>query len=185
VYVKVRDAVLIVLSVVLVSIPVFGQGSTEARTPPELVATYEALADTILAADKAEEGLVEAILSTTYGHALAAKKRAEQKIQAGESARAELENLAALVAQLGNEGDSAVAGVRKRLVEGGHHHNAKGEEQGIYDEGFVIVTRAAKKVFLEAATEIGKMIRSPSNEGLNVQWVKVEKQFAELMKGSG
>ena len=173
------------LLLLLTPLSATGQGTASPQTPAELVATYEALADTILAADQAEEDLVKAILSTTYGHAMAEKRKAEAKIAAGQSARSELENLAALVSQLGNEGDSAVAGVRKRLVEGGHHHNAKGEEQGIYDEGFVIVTRAAKKVFLEAATEIGRLMRSPSAEALNAQWQKVEKQFADLMRGEG
>jgi riboflavin biosynthesis pyrimidine reductase len=160
----------------------FAQSGMQSETPKELVAAYSSLADTILSADKAEENLVLAILSTTYGHAMAAQKRAGARIAAGESATAELESLAALVSQLGNEGDSAVAGVRKRLVEGGHHHNAKGEEQGLYDEGFVIVTRAAKRVFLAAATEIGRMTRTPNAERLNGAWQKVEKQYQDLMK---
>jgi len=161
---------------------VFGQSAMETATPKDLVATYDALADTILASDKAEERLVLAILSTTYGHATAARAKAEARIAAGETARGELEALATFVSQLGNEGDSAVAGVRKRLVEGGHHHNSKGEEDGLYDEGFVIVTKAAKRVFLEAATEIGRMARNPSVEALDTAWGKVEAQFHELMK---
>jgi len=163
---------------------VSGQRGADPRTPAELVATYEALADTILAADKAEEGLVEAILATTYAHAATLKQQVESKVKAGETPRTELENLAALVSQLGNEGDSAIAGVRKRLVEGGHHHNAKGEEKGVYDEGYVIVTRAAKKVFLRSATEIGRLQRSPNTNRLNSEWQKVEKEYKELMKGS-
>jgi riboflavin biosynthesis pyrimidine reductase len=160
----------------------FAQPAMQSATPKELVAAYDSLADTILSADKAEENLVLAILSTTYGHAIAGKAKAEAKIAAGESARLELESVAALVSQLGNEGDSAVAGVRKRLVEGGHHHNSKGEEQGLYDEGFVIVTRSAKKVFLEAATEIGRLARTPSAQSLQEAWQKVDKQYQDLMK---
>ncbi len=125
---------------------------------------------------------MQAILSTTFAHAMASKARAESKMAAGQSARVEIESLASLVAQLGNEGDSAVAGVRKRLVEGGHHHNAKGEEQGLYDEGFVIVTKAAKQVFLGAATAIGKMARSPNADRLDAQWKIVADQYNELMK---
>ncbi len=41
------------------------------------------------------------------------------------------------MALFANEGDNAIAGIRKRLVEGGHHHNAAGEEQGIFEEGYV------------------------------------------------
>ncbi len=150
-------------------------------TPPELVKSYETLADVILGAKHTEKNLVSAIVATTYGHAEAALARARAKIDAGQEARGELERLAAYVAQLGNEGDAAVAGVRKRLLEGGHHHNAKGEEQGLYDEGFVIVTRAAKKVFLDAAAEIGKLTRSPDVEALDKAWTKVREQYEALM----
>ena len=66
-------------------------------------------------------------------------KAASAKLGQGADATAEIERLAALVAQIGNEGDAAVAAIRKRLVEGGHHHHASGEQQGIYDPGFVIV----------------------------------------------
>jgi hypothetical protein len=62
------------------------------------------------------------------------------------------DDAAAEMALFANEGDNAVAGIRKRLVEGGHHHNAAGEEQGIYEEGYVLVTREAKKKMLAAST---------------------------------
>lgn len=155
--------------------------SSPPGTPPELVRSYETLADVILGAKQTEKNLVAAILATTYGHAQAALAQAKADIQAGRDARASLERLAAFVSQLGNEGDAAVAGVRKRLLEGGHHHNAKGEEQGIYDEGFVIVTRAAKKVFLDAAGEIGKLVRSPDVGALDKIWSKVEKEYKSLL----
>ena len=98
-----------------------------------------------------------------------------------DKALAEIEKLASLVSQLGNEGDGSVAGVRKRLLEGGHHHNAQGEQQGIYDEGFVVVTRAAKKVFLDAAGRIGKLAAAPDAAALETEWQKVSRQFSELM----
>lgn len=180
-----RFLVLLSLVFLVAVVPAAAQSQMKPETPPELVQTYEAIADAILSTDEAEENLVKAILSTTYGHAMSAKKRCDAKIAAGEDARTDLEHLAAYVSQLGNEGDSAVAGVRKRLVEGGHHHNAMGEQEGLYDEGFVIVTRAAKKVFLQAATEIGKLMRSPNAEALNAQWAKVDAEFKALMKAEG
>lgn len=160
------------------------QGSS-AATPPELVKSYETLADVILGAKQTERNLVLSILATTYGHAQAALGQAKGKIAQKQDARVELERLAAYVSQLGNEGDAAVAGVRKRLLEGGHHHNAKGEEQGIYDEGFVVVTRTAKKAFLDSATEIGKMTRNPDSGALDKVWAKVDAQFKELSKSGG
>jgi hypothetical protein len=161
----------------------YGQTGIAAATPKELVAAYNSLADTILAANATELNLVQSILTTTYTHARATLGVAKAKIQAGENAREDMEKLAALVSQLGNEGDGAVAGIRKRLVEGGHHHNALGEQQGIYDEGFVVVTRAAKKVFLGAATEIGKQAGSPDLGSLEAQWTTVQNEFEALMKG--
>jgi hypothetical protein len=150
-------------------------------TPEQLVAAYNSLADTILSAKKTETNLVESILATTYGHAQATLAQAREKMKAGKDAKAEVEKLATLVSYLGNEGDSAVAGVRKRLVEGGHHHHADGEQQGKYDEGFVIVTRAAKKVFIDAAGQIGKLSAAPSAAALDAEWQKVQKQYQELM----
>jgi len=157
----------------------------QAATPEELVASYSSLADVILGAKKAERHLILSILATTYRQAEAALAQAKTSIQTGKDARSEIETLAALVAQLGNEGDAAVAGIRKRLLEGGHHHNAAGEQQGIYDEGFVIVTRAAKKVFLDSAAEIGKLGTSPDAGVLNTQWQKVQAQYEELVKVEG
>lgn len=75
-----------------------------------------------------------------------------------------------------------MAGIRKRLLEGGHHHNAAGEQQGTYDEGFVIVTRAAKKVFLDSAAGIGKLGTSPDAGALDAQWQKVKTQYEELVE---
>jgi hypothetical protein len=155
-------------------------GPTTAATPNELVATYRTLADAILSAKQTESNLVLSILATAHGHAEAAIAEARAKTKAHQPAKAELERLAALVSQLGNEGDASVAAVRKKLLEGGHHHNASAEQQGIYDEGFVIVTRAAKKVFLEAAGNLGKMSQAPHPAGLEAEWQKVEKQYADL-----
>lgn len=182
---KISLSKLFVFIVILVLSPAFSSAqmsSIEAKTPQELVSTYQSLADGILALQAAEQKLVQSILATTYTHAGATLATAKSKMKAGESARAEVERLAALVSQLGNEGDAAVAAVRKRLLEGGHHHHSAAEEQTVYDPGFVIVTRAAKKVFLDAASEIGKLASSPKADALDAQWSKVQRQFDDLMK---
>lgn len=161
----------------------FAQASAiEAETPEDLVTSYESLADGILALKATEYNLVRSILATTYLHAQATLNTVKSKLGTGESARTDVERLAALVSQLGNEGDAAVAAIRKRLLEGGHHHHAAAEQEGLYDPGFVIVTRAAKKVFLDAATEIGKLASSPQAGALDAQWSKVQRQFDELME---
>jgi len=156
-----------------------GAGDTTA-TPRPLVAAYDSLADTILGAKKTEWNLVHSILASTFSHAEATLAQARAKMQAGENAGAEIEKLAELVAQLGNEGDASVAAVRKRLLDGGHHHNAAGEQQGIYDEGFVIVTKAAKQTLLAAAKEIARTSGKGSVSELEAQWRKVEEEFGKL-----
>jgi hypothetical protein len=154
------------------------------QTPAELVATYESLADSILSTKKTEEHLVRSILATTYAHAQGVAGQAGQILKAGKADEAKklVQDLADLVGQLGTEGDNAVGRVRKRLLEGGHHHNAAGEAQGIYEEGYVVVTRAAKKAFLEAAQGLAQLSRSPTAEGLEAGWKKVGVTYEELMK---
>jgi len=153
-------------------------------TPAEFVNTYESLADAILAVKKTETHLVLSILATTYGHAQAQLERARQALKAGDqkSARSAIEDLATLTAHLGTEGDNSVARVRKRLLEGGHHHNAEGEAKGIFDEGYVVVTKAAKKRFLDASRAIGLLQGSPTADALEHEWKNVQSAWTDLMK---
>lgn len=166
-----------------------GQGIAQPRTPAtpqEMVATYDALADTILGGLKTEKKLVHAILATTYAHAQAEAGRARQALKAGDAAAAKtaIENLAAAVGQIGTEGDNAVAGIRKRLLEGGHHANSEGEAQGIFDEGFVVVTKAAKKAFLESSQAIAMSAKAPKAETLDTEWKKVEAAWTQHIASS-
>ena len=112
------------------------------ETPKSTVETYSAIADGILALNKAETDVVRVILESHHdaGAALAA--------------HGEWEKAAAEVALFANEGDNAVGGVRKRLLEGNHHHNAEGEAAGTYEPGYVIVTRAAKTKGLAIAAAL-------------------------------
>lgn len=118
------------------------------QTPPTTVAAYQALADTILSVRATELRLVADLLD---GHRRAAKSRAGNH---------DWEAAAAEIALFANEGDNAVAGVRKRLLEGGHHFNAEGEDQGVYEPGYVIVTKKAKHRLLGLA----KTIRQPTDD---------------------
>ena len=152
-----------------------------AATPREMVAAYEALADTILGANKTEVKLVHAILAATYGHAQGEMARARQALKANDAAaaRTAIENAATAVGQIGTEGDNAVAGVRKRLLQGGHHANAEGERQGIFDDGYVVVTKAAKQVFLDSSKALAMLAREPKAEALDAEWKKVEAAWAK------
>jgi len=151
-----------------------------AGTPAELVSTYNTLADVILSAKASEANVVRSILATTYRHAEVGVAAAKAKLSAGQDARVIVEKLATLVSQLGNEGDASVAAIRKRLLEGGHHHNAAGEQQGIFDEGFVIVTKASRKVFLDLAGRIGKLAPQPDAASLDAAWKDVAAEYAKL-----
>jgi hypothetical protein len=164
--------------------PVRATAQTPAGTPAEMVATYNALADGILAMKKTEDSLVRSILAATLAHGQGTLARAQRAITANDAkaASAAVEALAADAAQLGTEGDNAVGAVRKRLLEGGHHHNAAGEAQGIYEEGYVVVTRKAKTQLLESSRAIAGMAAAPRTDALAAEWKKVEGVVAGLMK---
>jgi hypothetical protein len=164
--------------------PAAAQGAGSPATPPEMVATYSSLADAILALKRTEEDLVRSILAAANAHAQVELGRAQRAIAAGDAkaAQSALEGLAADVGQIATEGDNAVGAVRKRLLDGGHHHNAAGEAQGIFDEGFVIVTRAAKAKLLESSRAIGQMARAPKADALEAEWKKVQAIVPALLK---
>ena len=114
------------------------------ETAPGLVSTYEALADTILSVKRAEAGLVQALLESHFSAASAAFEQRDYAVAA------------AHMSLFANEGDNAIAGVRKRLVEGGHHHHhhASDVDDDEYDQGFVVVNKAHKASLLAAAAQM-------------------------------
>jgi HAMP domain-containing protein len=173
------------LALGLLQMPVAAHAAGAASgTPVELVKAYGSLADGILALKRTEEDVCRAILAATSTQAQGELDRAKKAIAAGDAkaSQAAVEALAANVGQLATEGDSAVGAVRKKLLDGGHHHNAAGEAQGLFDEGFVIVTRAAKAKLLESSRTIGQMARAPRVDALEAEWKKVEAVLAGLLK---
>ena len=117
-------------------------------TPAPMVATYGALADAILAVKRTEANFVRSLLDGHY-HAAASY-----------SGRGDFQKAAAEMALFANEGDNAIGGVRKRLLEGGHHHNAEGESKGIYEPGYVIITREAKEKALGLSAEMRAVLQA-------------------------
>ena len=122
------------------------------ETPGEMVTAYDALAKVILDVRAAEAAYVRAILAGHY-------HGAKLLIDRGAHDRA-----AAEMALFANEGDNGVGGVRKRLIEGGHHHNAAGEEAGIYEPGYVIVTKEAKQKLLAASVAMRQAADAEARE---------------------
>lgn len=184
---RVERALWIALPAALVGLgfaQVGGGGSPSPATPTEVVKTYETLADAILAVKKTEEHLVWSFLAAGLAHAQKEVEGAQAAAKAGDAKKAKgmAENAAALVAQLANEGDNSVARVRKKLLEGGHHHNAEGEAKGIYDEGYVVVTKAAKKSLLDASKAIAQLAAAPDADALGKQWAAVSAAYEGLKK---
>ena len=164
--------------------PAAAQRPADSGTPAEMVATYNTLADGLLALKRTEENLVKTILATSKAHGEVQLMRAKRMITASDAtgAKSAVEALASDVAQLGTEGDNAVAAVRKRLIEAGQHHNAAGEAQGIYDEGYVIITKAAKQKFLESSRRIAAMAGAPKADALDAEWKAVQATYSSVVK---
>ena len=137
------------------------------ETPPTVAAVYDALADNILSVRAIELTFVAALLD---GHRHTAKIKAMS---------GDWQGAAAEVALFANEGDNAVAGVRKRLLEGGHHFNAEGEKQGIFEPGYVIVTREAKEELLAIASA---MRQATTDEARESAWSDFENVSATLVE---
>ena len=93
---------LLLSAVLLVPSEPRAQAADPTATPREMVAAYESLATTLISAKATEWNLVGAILSATFGHAQATWSTVKAKLQGGQNARADVERLATLVAQLGN-----------------------------------------------------------------------------------
>ena len=136
------------------------------KTPAPTVKAYDALADAILSLRAAESDFVMAMLDQHFVSAERAYKTGKW------------EKASAQMALFANEGDNAVAGIRKRLVEGGHHHNAAGEEAGTYDEGFVVITKKAKRRGLAASRALREAQDDAAREAA---WADFEKMANELV----
>ena len=167
---KTKSVVLIAV-LTLLALPAFAEEAAmpAPETPASIVTAYDALADTILSVRHAELGFVAAMLD---GHLHAAKVL----MKGGD-----VKGSAAQMALFANEGDNNIGGVRKRLLEGGHHFNADGEEAGIYEDGYVIVTREAKQAMLEAVKELRL---ADSDEGRMAAWKKFAMTAKPLLEGA-
>jgi len=137
------------------------------QTPVTSVTAYDALADTILSVRQAELRFVAALLDGHRHAAEARMKGGDWKGAAGE------------IALFANEGDNGIGGVRKRLLEGGHHFNVEGEEQGTFEPGYVIVKREAKVKLLAIAFA---MQQATSDEARQQAWSDFAAKSAELLR---
>ncbi|MBI5434168.1 MAG: hypothetical protein HZA52_15145 [Planctomycetes bacterium] len=146
----------------------FGMLSFTQETPKATADTYGSLADTILAVKRTEANFVRALLDGHHHAALSFHQR-------GNSERASAE-----MSLFANEGDNAIGGVRKRLLEGGHHHNADGESKGLYEAGYVVVTKKAKEQLLAASAA---MRAAKTDAERSAAWTQFDAAAAPLLKG--
>ena len=155
----------IVLVVAFVLVAAASYALAAVATEKSLVDTYDKIADGILAANHAETAIVKAILAGHRGHGEAA------------AAAGKWDDVAAHVALWANEGDNAVGGIRKRLLEGGHHHNAEGESKGVFEPGYVVVTVEAKKKALDV---VARMQAAKDDAARKALWA----EFAKLAEAT-
>ena len=137
------------------------------ETPENMVRTYDAMADAILSLKRTEANFIRALLDDYRRGADAAMKRGEWEVAA------------ANIALFANEGDNAIGGIRKRLLEGGHHHHAQAETDEVYDPGYVIVTRQAKRELLSASVALRKAESEPARQEA---WQKFTAVAADLLR---
>ena len=142
-------------------------GVAPQQTPKNLVTTYDSLADAILAIERAEDECVRSILAHHY-------EMAKHHAESGDA-----EQAAAEIALFANEGDNAIGGVRKRLLEGGHFRNAGGHAEGFFDSGYVLVTRKIK----EESLAISAALRQAKNDGERKEaWKRFETLASPLLQ---
>jgi len=151
---------------VLIALACLATPALAQKTPATTAAAYDALADTILSVRQAELRFVASLLD---GH----RHAAEARLKSGD-----WNGAAGEIALFANEGDNSVGGVRKRLLEGGHHFNAEGEDDGEFEPGYVIVTRQAKVKLLAIALE---MRQATSDEARQKAWSDFAAKSAELL----
>jgi hypothetical protein len=154
--------VISLLTTTLFALPVLAQ-----QTPPAMVKSYDTLADIVLSMGRLEVDFVRVVLD---GH----RHAAESLFQTGEYSAA-----AAQMALFANEGDNAMAGVRKRLLKGGHHHHSDAEAEGEFEPGYVIVSRQDKKEVLAASAELRQ---AKTDEARAAAWMKFHRIAEALTK---
>ena len=152
----------VALSILLVSLfcAVPGVAENAQTTPASLVAAYEGLADVILGARVAEENLVMSILDAHYATAKRAMKNGNW------------DTAGAQMVLFANEGDNAVAGVRKGLLQGGHHFNTDdAEDGGKYEPGFVVVGKVQKRKMMSASKNL---LQAKDDAGREAAWAEFQ-----------
>lgn len=124
-------------------------GDSSKMMTESAAATYEHLATAIIEIRATENNLVQGILMHHY--ALASRNLAAAA--EGGDMKSHLEEAAAAVTNIANEGDKQVQAVRQRLLKAGHHHHTDSETQ----DDYIFVDSKEKKELLALAGQIAKV----------------------------
>ena len=172
---------MVAVTLALAATPAAAQ-TKELPTAPEFVATYNSLADAILALHQTEENMVRSILAAAYEHADAHLNRAHQAITPttrqtrsrpsrrspwmSDSWRPRVTTQSAP----SGSGSCSAEPITTPLVS----------RRAIFEEGYVIVTKVAKAKLLDSSRAIAQMAAAPKAPDLNAEWRKVQAVYAEL-----
>ncbi len=111
--------------------------------------TYEHLATAIIEIEKTEDELVKSIL---IGYHTAAQSQLRAAVIDPQGRVRHLEEAAAEITNIANEGDKSIQAVRQRLAKAGHTHNTDVETKADY----MFITNREKKGLLDLASRIGR-----------------------------
>jgi len=112
-------------------------------------ATYEHLATAIIEVEKTEDELVKSIL---IGYHTVAQNQLRAAVVDPPGRVRHLEEAAAEITNIANEGDKRIQAVRQRLAKAGHTHNTDMETKADY----MFITNREKKGLLDLASRIGR-----------------------------
>lgn len=134
------------------------QGPANAQAPAQgpsaeskaAAATYENLANAIIAIEKTEDELVKTIL---MGYHSAAQRHLRMAVRDEANRKAHFEAAAAEISNIANEGDASIRAIRQRLAQAGHTHNTDVETK----EDYMFVTSKERKELLSMAQKVAQM----------------------------
>jgi hypothetical protein len=124
--------------------------SREESMDKSAAATYEHLATAIIAIEQTEDELVKSIL---LGYHAAAQGHLNAAVRDEAHRAMHLEDAAAEVANIANEGDKRIQAVRQRLAKAGHTHNT----DAVTKEDYMFINSKEKKDLVALAQRIGQM----------------------------
>jgi hypothetical protein len=137
-------------------------------------ATYEQLANSIIALRKTEDTLVSEILNNyrmlADDHLRAAQMDAKDRVGHLEAAADEVTNIA-------NEGNKSIQAVRQRLKQAGHSHHSDADTK----EDYMFVDSRAKKEFLALAKKIAQLGADATPDSVAGVRKQLDELFAKTM----